>query len=254
MTLFEKVQDQIPYFNTKLNEITGEENVYSIDPDIATKFGFNNVITSIFNRLEGQIDTASMNHGFYKKVIAEDIHVLFGIEALSIDKNNIITTKGTIQSANIAICTNGFGKALIPSEDIVPARAQVIITKPIDNLKIKGTFHYNEGYYYFRNIDNRILFGGGRNLDICGETSTLMVNTEIITQSLNSILKHVILPNTPFEIDHQWAGIMGVGKSKKPIIKKLDKSLFCGLRLGGMGIAIGTLVGKELASLIGENK
>ena len=254
ITLFEKVKDQIPYFNSKLKEITGEENVYSIDSNVATKFGFNNVITSIFNRLEGQIDTASMNHAFYKKVVTEDIHVLFGMEALNIDGNNVKTTKGTIQSANIAICTNGFGKALIPSEDIVPARAQVVITKPIDNLKIKGTFHYSEGYYYFRNIDNRILFGGGRNLDIDGETSTLIENTEVITNSLNSLLNDVILPNTPYQIDHQWAGIMGVGKSKKPIIKKIDKHLFCGLRLGGMGIAIGTLVGKELASLIDKNK
>ena len=29
------------------------------------------------------------------------------------------------------------------------------------NLKIKGSFHYEKGYYYFRNIDNRILLGGG---------------------------------------------------------------------------------------------
>ncbi|MDG1146926.1 MAG: FAD-dependent oxidoreductase [Crocinitomicaceae bacterium] len=253
-SLFEKVKDQIPYFNTKLKEITGEEGVYSIDPNVSTKFGFNNVITSIFNRLEGQIDTASMNHAFYKKVIAEDIHVLFGIEALSIDQNNVKTTQGTIQSTNISICTNGFGKALIPSEDIVPARAQVLITEPIKNLKIKGTFHYNKGYYYFRNIDDRILFGGGRNLDIRGETSTLLENTALITKSLNAILKNVILPSTPFKIDHQWAGIMGIGKSKKPIVKKLDDHLFCGLRLGGMGVAIGTLVGKELASLIQENK
>jgi glycine/D-amino acid oxidase-like deaminating enzyme len=47
-----------------------------------------------------------------------------------------------------------------------PARAQVLITKPIDSLKIKGTFHMDRGYYYFRNIDNRVLIGGGRNLDL----------------------------------------------------------------------------------------
>ena len=34
------------------------------------------------------------------------------------------------------------------------------------NLKIKGSFHYEKGYYYFRNIDNRILLGGGRNMDM----------------------------------------------------------------------------------------
>ena len=136
ISLFEKVQSEIPYFNKKLKEITGEDNTYSIDPNISFKFGFKNVITSVFNRLEGQIDTASMNHGFYKKVVSQDIHVLFGIEALSISGNEIKTNQGNIASRNIAICTNGFAKDLIPSEDIAPARAQVIITKPIEGLNI----------------------------------------------------------------------------------------------------------------------
>lgn len=251
--LFNKVEASIPYFNQQLAKITGEPNIYSIDDKVATKFGFEQVKTSIYNRLEGQVDTASMNHSFYKKVIAEDIHVLFGIEALEIHKSDIITNQGKISAKQIAICTNGFGKALIPTEDISPARAQVIITKPIKDLKIKGTFHYQEGYYYFRNIDDRILFGGGRNLDIQGETSTAIENTTMITKTLKQLMKQVILPNTPIEIDHQWAGIMGVGKSKKPIIKQLDSHLFCGVRLGGMGVAIGTLVGKELSELMSKS-
>ena len=39
-------------------------------------------------------------------------------------------------------------------------------------------------------------------------------------------------------------------QSKKPIIKKLKQNIFCGVRLGGMGVAIGSLVGNELAQLI----
>lgn len=252
--LFEKVKLKIPYFNQRIKEITGEDNTYSIDSEVSEKFDFNNVKSSIFNRLEGQIDTASMNHGFFKKVVANDIHVLFGIEALSLSENEVKTNKGTINASAIAICTNGFGGALIPSEDIAPARAQVIITEPIPNLKIKGTFHYNEGYYYFRNIDDRILFGGGRNLDVTGETSIEIKNTDLIIDSLKKLLGTVILPNTSYKIDHQWAGIMGVGKSKKPIVKQLDTHLYCGVRLGGMGVAIGTLVGKELAALIQSKK
>jgi hypothetical protein len=42
---------------------------------------------------------------------------------------------------------------------------------------------------------------------------------------------------------------MGVGKQKKPILEKLSPKVYCGVRLGGMGVAIGSLVGKELANL-----
>ena len=43
---------------------------------------------------------------------------------------------------------------------------------------------------------------------------------------------------------------MGVGNQKKAIVKQHSDNIFCGVRLGGMGIAIGSLVGKELAELI----
>ena len=43
---------------------------------------------------------------------------------------------------------------------------------------------------------------------------------------------------------------MGIGNQKKPIVKQLTNNVFCGVRLGGMGIAVGSLVGQELAGLI----
>ena len=43
---------------------------------------------------------------------------------------------------------------------------------------------------------------------------------------------------------------MGVGSQKKAIVKQLSSHVFCGVRLGGMGIAIGSLIGKELVQLL----
>lgn len=145
--------------------------------------------------------------------------------------------------------TNGFATELTKNQ-VKPARAQVLITKPIQNLKIKGTFHLDEGYYYFRNIENRILFGGGRNLDFEGETTTELTQTKIIQDKLEELLKTVILPNQFFEIEQRWSGIMGVGNQKKPIVTQLSNNVYCGVRLGGMGVAIGSLIGKELANLV----
>jgi glycine/D-amino acid oxidase-like deaminating enzyme len=118
-----------------------------------------------------------------------------------------------------------------------------------ENLDIKGTFHLDKGYYYFRNIDNRILLGGGRNLDFKSEETTEFGTTELVQNKLADILKKVILPDTSFEIDYSWSGIMGVGKQKKPIVKQLSNNVACGVRLGGMGIAIGTKVGGQLADM-----
>ena len=75
----------------------------------------------------------------------------------------------------------------------------------------------------------------------------------MIQNRLESLLKEVILPNVSFEIDSRWSGIMGMGKSKNPIVEQLSERVFCGVRLGGMGVAIGSLVGTELADLIHGN-
>ena len=132
----------------------------------------------------------------------------------------------------------------------MPARAQVLITKPIKNLKLKGTFHLDKGYYYFRNIDNRILLGGGRNLDLKKEeTDNFGLNSKIQNE-LELILKNTILSKHKFEIEHRWSGIMGVGSKKTAIVKTVSDNVFCGIRLGGMGVAIGSNIGIELANKI----
>ena len=72
----------------------------------------------------------------------------------------------------------------------------------------------------------------------------------MIQNQLKTILQETILPNTKFEIAHSWSGIMGVGNQKKAIVKPISTHVYCGVRLGGMGVAIGSLVGKELAELL----
>ena len=159
---------------------------------------------------------------------------------------------GPIKAKKLLLATNGYTQDYL-SDLVTPARAQVLITETIPDLKIKGTFHLDQGYFYFRNIDQRILLGGGRNLDFKGEQTTLEETTEQIQGALERMLHEVILPRRPIAIERRWSGIMGVGAQKKPIIKALGPNVYCGVRLGGMGVAIGAEVGQSLAALaIGE--
>ena len=78
--------------------------------------------------------------------------------------------------------------------------------------------------------------------------------TPIIQNKLEQLLTTTILPQTPFEIDTRWSGIMGVGCQKKPIVKQIHPNVYCGVRLGGMGVAIGSIIGKELAELSSKKR
>jgi gamma-glutamylputrescine oxidase len=217
-------------------------------------FNFKNIESQYsFNKFEGQIDTGKMMEALLQKAQLKGIKILNNstVESFVEGDNSvhIKTNQFEFKTNKLLIATNGFASQLL-NESVKPARAQVLITKPIKNLHIKGTFHLDKGYYYFRNIDNRILFGGGRNLDFKAEETTTLEETVLIQNKLESLLKTTVLPQTDFEIDYRWSGIMGVGNQKKAIVKQVSNHVFCGVRLGGMGIAIGSIVGKELAQLI----
>lgn len=246
--IYETTRSSVAEVNNYLQSIFKEE-VFSLK---SNNFNFSGIHNSlVFNQFEGQIDTGKMMESLLQKVQSVGVKVVNNTDVSYIDDfgNIQLNDDFSFYADKIIIATNGFAQSFL-QEDVKPARAQVLITEPIDNLKIKGTFHLEQGYYYFRNIDNRILLGGGRNLDIEGETTEEFGTTEVIQQKLEELLENVVLPNTPVEIAHRWSGIMGVGQQKKVIVKQVSNNVYCGVRLGGMGVAIGSSIGKELADLI----
>ncbi|WP_421824024.1 NAD(P)/FAD-dependent oxidoreductase [Flagellimonas oceanensis] len=247
---YDKCLESVPYLNDLMESVFGQKP-FVTNSNI---FEFSNIQEKyITHRLEGQLDTGKMMRSLIQKCLGMEIPILNGVlveEVIeSIEGATIKTKDFEFTSRKVFVATNGFASKLIQSETVKPARAQVLITEPIKNLHIKGTFHFDEGYYYFRNIDKRILFGGGRNLDFDTEETTKFGETKIIQNQLEKLLRNMILPNQPVKIERSWIGIMGVGTQKSPIIKQISESVYCGVRLGGMGVALGSLVGKELADL-----
>ncbi|MBP2831213.1 FAD-binding oxidoreductase [Aquimarina sp. U1-2] len=248
--LYEECLSKREQINALLRPIFGKD-VFSFQKN---SFHFKKIHPQYsVNQFEGQIDTGKMMYSLLRKAQAAKIRILHhcfvtGIEDLNTSVE-INTDHFTFLSRSAVIATNGFAAQLGISH-VKPARAQVLITKPIPDLHIKGTFHLDKGYYYFRNIDHRILLGGGRNLDFKTEETTKLGQTPLVQQKLEALLNETILPNIDFEIEHRWSGIMGVGPQKKSIVKQLSNTIYCGVRLGGMGVAIGSSIGTELADLL----
>ncbi|MGK4566402.1 NAD(P)/FAD-dependent oxidoreductase [Flavobacterium sp. 3HN19-14] len=247
---FSECMARIPFINEIIKPIF-KADVFNKQID---RFGFGGIHEySIYNPFEAQIDTGNMMQALLKLAISENILILNQqtVDAFHDKENGVEVNIGdfSFTTKKLLFATNAFASELTKGA-VKPARAQVLITKPIENLDIKGTFHLDRGYYYFRNIGDRILFGGGRNLDFETETTTEFGQTQIVQNKLERLLKEVILPGRDFEIEHRWSGIMGMGSSKNPIVEQLSQNVYCGVRLGGMGVAIGSLIGTELADLI----
>ena len=245
---------KVPYFNKLLKPIIGKPDIYAVSNAKIAEFGLAGVKTLIENKYEGQIDTGKMMRSLLSKVQGLDIPVFNNCRVTKIEQNSngqaLLSSQGNFKTKAVILATNAFSRELIPELNIIPGRGQVLITEPIRGLKVKGTFHYDRGYTYFRNIDERILLGGGRNLDFKGEETTNQGITDIIQVALEKLLNEVILPGQKPKIDHRWSGIMGFGNKLRPIVKEIRPNLFCGVRCNGMGIAIGSLVGEQVADLI----
>jgi glycine/D-amino acid oxidase-like deaminating enzyme len=247
---FQECISKIPFINEILKPIF-KTGVFTKQID---RFGFCGIHEyAVFNPFEAQIDTGNMMQVLLKQAAVKDIMILNQQQVDSFQETaagvEVAIGGFSFVTKKLLFATNAFANELTKGR-VKPARAQVLITNPIENLDIKGTFHLDKGYYYFRNIGDRILFGGGRNLDFETETTTEFGQTEIIQNKLETLLKELILPGRDFQIAHRWSGIMGVGSSKTPIVSQLSDHVYCGVRLGGMGVAIGGIVGTELADLI----
>tara|TARA_B100001564_G_scaffold123739_1_gene103263 strand:- start:9789 stop:10904 length:1116 start_codon:yes stop_codon:yes gene_type:complete len=248
--IYDKCLENLKIINDLLSPIF-KNDVYKI---VSTPNCFSKLKPKcFFSPFEAQLDPGKMILSLIKLVQSKGIKLLNNINVKSYQESDnfvqIETDFIDLKCDKIVLTTNGFTNKLNKLE-VAPARNQVLVTKPIKNLEINGSFHMDRGYYYFRNIDKRILIGGGRQLDFENESTTKFGTTHLIQNKLEQLLEDIILPNHDFEIENRWSGIMGVGPNKSPIISKLSERVYTGVRMGGMGIAIGFNVGKKLSEII----
>jgi glycine/D-amino acid oxidase-like deaminating enzyme len=259
-----KLESNIAYLNKILAPAlkTPKKNgkylpIYTNASKDINKLGFQGIEALAFNQLEGQLNSAKLVLALQKAVQAKGVQILFNTEVKkfkSHKKGVTITTnlEAVLETKQFLVCTNGFAKQLIPGLDVVPARGQVFVTEPIKNLKFKGCFHFDEGYYYFRNLGNRLLLGGARNADFKNEKTYSLETSATIQKVLEDFMMQRILPkgSKKPKIELRWSGTMGIGSIKKPIIEQVQPNVYCAVRMSGMGVAIAPIVAKKALKLM----
>lgn len=255
--------ERLDYLNALLHHELGVP-AFALRTEKLNAFGFNTnkVKALVENLLEGEIDTGKMMKNYLSLLRSLHVECFTGTHVSSfqedVNKGVEVLCKDTLgqtiqlTTKYLFVCNNAFATSLLPNYDVVPGRGQVLITEPIEALKFKGIFHFNQGYYYFREYEGRVLFGGGRNLDKQTENTTAFEFNDTIQKDLEEKLQSLILPETPFKVAHRWTGIMAFGSTKQPIVKKHSEHIYVGVRMGGMGVAIGSEIGFRLANMLDE--
>lgn len=134
--------------------------------------------------------------------------------------------------------------------NIVPSRGQILVTEQFpEPLAIRGTYHMDEGFVYFREVDNRVLLGGGRNIAMEEEATREFEITDKIQGFLEHLLRTVIVPGTDIGISHRWSGIMGFSPTKQPVIEEVSPGIIRAFGCNGMGVALGASIARDAAEL-----
>jgi glycine/D-amino acid oxidase-like deaminating enzyme len=214
----------------------------------------------VANRFEGQVHSGKLMRSLALLAGARGIEIHTGatVEAIEDGDDQVsvrIAVAGSAEvlmcrAGKVALCTNALIGSLAPQLGIEPARGQVLVTAPIPDLAWRGCHHFDEGFYYFRNVGNRILLGGGRNRDFQGERTTEFAVTAPIQEALQLMLEKVILPHRAVTITHRWAGLMGFTVDKQPVVQKLSPHVAVGFGCNGMGVALGAEIAAQTAALL----
>ena len=250
-----ELSSKLKSLNNVLSKVLHQKNAFRVSDKKIKSFGFKGVTHLVENKMEGYLHSGKLCQLLLQMVQQQGVTVLNSIEIKGheqIGEHVVLYTNQHVHLTcnKLLVCTNGFAKELLPDLNIVPARGQILVTSEIPNLKLKGTFHFDSGYYYFRNLGKRVLLGGARNKALEEETSAEMTITEKIQVELEHFLSTFILPKEEYLITDRWSGIMGMGPEKMPIIKKVSDQTFCAVRLGGMGVALAPIIGEKMAHMM----
>ncbi len=239
--------------------------VFSERRELLPRFGFNTaeVQSIVANPHEGAIDSGRMMYHLRRLAQSQGIEVFGGAEVTQLEetaRDVCLYARAPrmqelrLRAPRVYLCCNAAIPSLAAGIDIRPARGQVLVTTALNDLPFDGTFHFDEGFYYFRRVGSQVLLGGARNLAIAEEQTAAQELNPLIQQHLEDVLRAVILPGRDFAIAQRWAGIMGFSADKTPIVRALSPRLAVGFGCNGMGLAIGTLIGERTAGLLPANE
>jgi glycine/D-amino acid oxidase-like deaminating enzyme len=239
----EGLRTKIHSLNEKLSMITKREETFTFaNPKNLDEMGITGFTDIIENGLEGSLHSGKLVLKLKEKVLEMGVTIQFGIDVTGFheEKNQvkIFTEQGVnFYAKQVFIAAGGSIGSLFPKIPLKPARGQVIVTSPIPDLKLDGTFHFEKGFYYARNIGERVLLGGARNIAFEEEETVSLEISTGIQDSLEMFLQNHILKGRKYTIVDRWARTMVFNKEKEPMVYDIGSHIHVVHCCNGMGVA-----------------
>lgn len=240
--LFTACEIMLPELNEALHQVFGEAPFRK--PPLPSP-GLKNVCGVLESSLEGDLDTAQLALTLERALREANVAVLSGVDVQLLERTGaewlVQTPQGGFKVPHVVVATNAWARELL-DVNVSPVPNHVVVSQPLPHLDLKHTVHHDRGYVYAREVDGRLLIGGGRQWDCDSDEDRV---DRLIAWAQNHISGA-----EAWRTEHHWVGQLGIGDIRQPVIRKIEPGLVAGVRMGGMGVAIGTQVGQQLADLV----
>lgn len=208
------------------------------------------------DRRGGAVQPLSYVRGLAKAAIGLGVRVYERSPAVSLKREGgawtVATPAGNVTARAVIVATNAYsGPELVPGIDrtIVPVYSFQIATKPLaDNVRrtILGEDHVASDTrrllrYYRVDRDGRLLMGGRAPF----KTTPNVSDADILVRNIEQLFPQLDRP----EVDYVWSGRVGITKDHLPHLHIPEDNLFAAIGYNGRGVALGTLMGRQLARL-----
>ncbi len=249
-------EQQLLLLNQGLQTITGSAACFQLQNNLLQQWHIKGLNTLVENKFEGCLHSGLLHHHLKERVLKAGVKYHYGVEAIKYTCGTTIqlyTSNGRYSCKKLLFTNNAWLSKWFPQLHITPARGQIIVSPPVNNLTIKGSFHFNEGYVYFRHLPgNRVLIGGFRNLAFEEEATLEMAPNNYLQQQLHQFLiTHFTNVNwPPLAQFTTWSGIMAMTPDKQPVLNKVDENIYAAMCCNGMGVALAPVFAEKVISFM----
>lgn len=215
-------------------------------------------LQAVLDRRGGNIQPLSYARGLARAAIAAGAVIHGDSPALSLqldsDAWKLTTPRGALLAEHVLICTNGYTGRLWPRLDaaVVPVPSFVAATAPLEEglraAILPGRHAVSEArrvYVYYRmDRDGRFVVGGrGHLLDAAqsGDASHLHAEARRLFPQLADVAWQF-----------HWGGYTAMTLSHAPKLMRLAPRLHAGMGYNGRGIAMATMMGRQLAMTVAD--
>jgi glycine/D-amino acid oxidase-like deaminating enzyme len=234
----------IPDINDLVRHATGLEDTFSAAEHQLDTAWINPL--SCLNRYEGKLNPVQMMQRLKDVAKELGVRVFTGQTVSSIDvaRHAVIANGQPWSYGQLAICNNALAADFVDLDvKPVPNVVGYMYKPPIRPLR--AAYHLDRGYFYLRTTDEgALLVGGGRHQ--VDQTAPLQEQIVAMQGVLADVLR-LVTEDDSAVYDGYWHGYLGVGQERLPLIGSLHTDVYYGVRLGGMGVAIGSYLGHKLA-------